>query len=476
MRRFARRIRRHPLLPVLTTAAALALTTGCRQPAEPSRSPEVLLISGGWLLTMDGDRTVIEDGAVAISGERITAVGTSTELRSRYPQARLFEADGKLIMPGLINSHTHVPMVLFRGLADDLPLTDWLEGTVFPAEAANVDEAFVRWGTRLACLEMIRGGTTTFVDMYYYEDAIAEEAVRCGLRAVVGETLIDFPAPDNKTWAEALAYTDRFVKKWQGHPLITPAVAPHATYTVSADHLREAHRLAAAHDVPLMIHLAEDRSEVERIQELAGTTPIDYADSLGLVDHRLIAAHVIYPTAGEIETLAERGVGVAHCPQSNMKIAAGVAPVERLLAAGVAVGLGTDGAASNNDLNLWEEIDTAAKLHKVTLGDPTVINARQALEMATIGAARAIHMEQEIGSLEPGKRADLIIVDVGSPHQQPFYDPYSVLTYATKAADVETVVINGRIVLERRRFLTIDPAPVLEKAAEYRDRILQSLR
>ena len=299
---------------------------------------------------------------MAVRGNRIEAVGPAAELASRFPGARRLDASGRIVMPGLINAHTHVPMTLFRGVADDLDLTGFLYGRIFPAEARFVDEEFVRWGTRLACLELLKGGVTTFVDMYYFEDAIAEEAARCGMRAVVGETLIDFPAPDNKTWADALAYMERFLARWHGHPLITPAVAPHATYTVSADHLREAHALAAKHDVPMLMHLAEARYEVEFVREKHGKGPVEYAASLGILDDRVVAAHMIFPSPAEIALLAERKVGVAHCPQSNMKGASGVAPVPALLAAGVAVGLGTDGAASNNDLSLWEEMDTAAKL------------------------------------------------------------------------------------------------------------------
>lgn len=458
----------------------LAVTAaGCRAPAETGGDPaattppaEVLLVTGGTVLTFDAGGTVLKDGAVAVIGDRIAAIGPAAELAAKYPDAGKVEAAGRIVMPGLINSHTHVPMTLFRGLADDLELMEWLREVIFPAEAAHVDEDFVRWGTRLACLEMIRGGITTFVDMYYFEHAIAEEAARCGLRAIVGETLIDFPAPDHATWAEAVAYTRDFVDTWSGHPLVTPAIAPHSVYTVSAEHLTESHRLARELDVPLLIHLAEAEDEVEQVLASTGQRPVEYADRLGILDDRVLAAHMIWPSDGEIETLAARGVGVAHCPQSNMKIAAGIAPVPRLLAAGVAVGLGTDGAASNNDLDLWDEIDTAAKVHKVTSKDPTVVAARQALELATITGARAIGMDREIGSLEVGKRADLIVIDVSGPHQQPVYDPYSVLTYATGAADVETVIVGGRLLLENRRFLTLDPAPILEKAREYRERIL----
>jgi 5-methylthioadenosine/S-adenosylhomocysteine deaminase len=367
-------------------------------------------------------------------------------------------------------------MTLLRGIADDLPLTEWLNDVIFPAEARFVDEEFVRWGTRLACLEMIRGGITTFVDSYYFEDAIAEETDRCGMRAILGETLIDFPVPDNKTWDEAIAYMHRFVERWRGHKRITPAVAPHAPYTVSGEHLREGHALATELDAPLLIHLAEDQSEVNTILAREGMRPVRYADHLGILDKRVLAAHMIHPDADEIEILAERGVGVAHCPESNMKIAAGVAPVPQLLAAGVAVGLGTDGAASNNNLSLWDEIDTAAKLHKVTTGDPTVLDAKTALNMATLGGARAIHLADQVGSLEVGKRADLIIVGLDGFHQQPVYDPYSVLVYATQAADVETVIIDGSVVMQNGNVLTVDADEVLAEAVRYRDRIRAEIR
>jgi 5-methylthioadenosine/S-adenosylhomocysteine deaminase len=356
-----------------------------------------------------------------------------------------------------------------------LTLTDWLQRYIFPAEAKNVDEQFVRWGTRLGCLEMIRGGTTTYVDMYYFEDAIADETVRAGMRAVLGETVLDFPAPDNKTWDAALNYVERFVTKWKGNALITPAVAPHAPYTVSTDHLKQAHALSSRHQVPLLIHIAEDSAEIETIKEKYHSSPVAYLDRIGLLDERVIAAHMVWPADDDIKTLVSRSVGVAHCPQSNMKLAAGVAPVPRMLEAGVAVGLGTDGAASNHDLDLWEEIDSAAKLHKVFSKDTTVLKARQAVEMATILGARAIHMESQIGSLEPGKRADMIIVGMNSPHQTPVYNIYSQLVYATKASDVETVIINGRVVMLNRRVLTINAPLALSKANHYRDRVRESL-
>jgi 5-methylthioadenosine/S-adenosylhomocysteine deaminase len=434
-----------------------------------------IIIRGGTVVTMDGSSRVIENGAVAVKGERIVAVGTAREVAAKFAATRIINASGKVIMPGLINTHSHVPMVLFRGIADDLLLMEWLQKYIFPAEAKNVDEQFVRWGTRLGCLEMIKGGTTTYVDMYYFEDAIADETARAGMRAVLGETLIDFPAPDNKTWDAGIAYTERFAAKWKGHALITPAIAPHAAYTVSTDHLKQAHSFSERFGIPLIIHAAEDPAEVKTIQERYGSSSVAYLERIGLLDERVIAAHMIWPTADDIATLARRKVGVAHCPQSNMKLAGGAAPVPQMLKAGVAVGLGTDGAASNNDLSLWEEMDTAAKLHKLTSQNPTVINAREALEMATIRGARAIHQEKEIGSVEIGKRADLIIVGMDSVHQTPLYNVYSQLVYATKASDVETVMVNGRVVMRNRRVLTIDERSVLLKANQYRDRIRQTV-
>ncbi len=460
-------------LRTAVTAATLALAAAALARAAVN---DTLLVEGGLVLVMDEAGTVIPAGAVAVRGGRIEAVGAARDLGARFPEARRLDATGRIVLPGLVNAHTHVPMTLLRGVADDLDLEGFLYRRIFPAEARFVDEEFVRWGTRLACLELLRGGATTFVDMYYFEDALAEEAARAGMRAVVGQTLLDFPAPDHKTWQAATASVARFLQRWRGHPRIIPAVAPHATYTVSAEHLKEAHALAVAYDAPLLIHLAEARSEVETIRQQHGTGPVEYLASLGILDDRVVAAHMIYPTPAEIALLAARRVGVAHCPQSNMKIAAGIAPVPALLAAGVAVGLGTDGSASNNDLSLWEEIDTAAKLHKVASGDPTVLPARTALAMATRLGAEAVGLGREVGSLEPGKRADLILVRSDGLHQIPSYDPYSLLVYATKASDVDTVIIEGEVVMSAGRVLTINESAVRDKAAAYRARIAEALK
>ena len=434
-----------------------------------------LIVRGGKIVTMDGSRRVIEDGDIAVAGGRIVAVGTRLEVEAKYFAREIVNAAGKIVVPGLINGHTHVPMTLFRGLADDLDLNEWLTKFIFPAEAKNVSEEFVRVGTRLGLAEMIRGGTTTYCDMYYFEDAIADETSRAGVRAVLGETVIDFPVADNKTNAEAMAYTETFVKKWKGNRLITPAIAPHAPYTVSEEHLKAIRAFSDRTECPIVTHIAETQKEVEDITKDHGARPVDYLSRIGFLNDRVIAAHVVFANPEEIAILKRTGTGVVHNPQSNMKLASGVAPVPQMLAADVALGLGTDGAASNNDLNMWEEMDTAAKLHKLTSGDPKVVSAREAFELATIRGARALHLENEIGSIEIGKRADLVIVDSDDINQTPSYNIYSSLVYATKADDVRTVIIEGRVVMRDRRLLTLNEKMIKMQAGAFRVKIIKSL-
>ncbi|HEY0003874.1 MAG TPA: amidohydrolase [Pyrinomonadaceae bacterium] len=434
-----------------------------------------LLVVGATVVTMDEKRRVIDNGAIAISGGRIKAVGTRAELEAKYRAGETIDATGKVVIPGLINGHTHVPMTLFRGLADDMDLHEWLTKYIFPAEAKNVTEDFVRAGAQLGLAEMIRGGTTTYCDMYYFEDAIADETARAGVRGVLGETVIDFPVADNKTNAEAMAYTERFVKKWKGHALVTPAIAPHAAYTVSEEHLKAVRAFSDRTGAPIVIHISETRKEVDDIRQGKGAPPVAYLDRIGFFNNRVIAAHMVFPQDEEFAILKRRGVGIVHNPQSNMKLASGVAPVPRMLADDLPLGLGTDGAASNNDLNMWEEMDTAAKLHKVFSGDPKVLTAEQAFEMATIRGARALHLEREIGSLEAGKRADLVIVDLNTLNQTPLYNIYSDLVYATKYASVLTVIIEGRVVMRDRRLLTLNEDDIKARARTFRERILKSL-
>jgi len=435
-----------------------------------------LLIVGGTVVTMDKDRRVIEDGAVAIRNGEIILVGKRAVVTKNLRAEQTISANGKVIIPGLINTHTHVPMVLFRGIGDDLDLQDWLTKFIFPAEAKNVDEQFVRAGTRLGIAEMIRGGTTAYCDMYYFEDAVADETFKAGMRGVLGETIIDFPVADNKTNEEAMRYAENFVKKWQKNPLIIPAFAPHAPYTVSTGHLNAIRTLADKLNAPTIIHVAETQTEVDDITKRYNARPVEYLDRINFFNNRTIAAHTVHINENEIDILKAKDVGSAHCPQSNMKLASGVAPVPMMLAKNLRVGLGTDGAASNNDLNLWEEMDTAAKLHKVFSKDPKVLNAEQAFAMATIGGARALHLENLIGSIEIGKRADIAIVDFDSLNQTPFYNIYSSLVYATKANDVSTVIVDGKILMRDKRLLTLNENAIKKDANLYRQKIINSFR
>ena len=453
----------------------LSLPDASAQQKRGRGQPVDLVVLGGTIVTMDEGRRVIEDGGIAIARGSIVAVGTRSEIGNRYAGRETVDATGRMTIPGLINGHTHIPMTLFRGLADDLDLQDWLTKYIFPAEARNVSEEFVRAGARLGLAEMIRGGTTTYCDMYYFEDAIAQETVKAGVRGVLGETLIDFPVADNKTNAEGMAYVERFVQKWKGNELIVPAIAPHAPYTVSEEHLKAVRAFSDRTGAPIVTHISETKREVDDSVKTKGMSPVDYLERIGFLNDRVIAAHVVWPRGDEIEILLRRKVGVVHNPQSNMKLAAGVAPVPRMLAEGVLLGLGTDGAASNNDLNMWEEMDTVAKLHKVFTLDPKVISALQAFELATIRGAQALHLEKEIGSLETGKRADLVIVARDDLNQIPLYNIYSDLVYATKAADVQSVIINGRIVMRDRRLLTLDEAAIKQSARLFRAQILKSL-
>ena len=434
-----------------------------------------MLILGGTIVTMDQTRRVIDDGGIAISQGRIVAVGARADIERDYTSRQKISAVDKVITPGLVNGHSHIPMVLFRGLADDLDLQEWLTKYIFPAEAKNVTEEFVRVGTRLGLAEMIRGGTTTYCDMYYFEDAIADETAKAGVRGVLGETLIDFPVADNKTYAEGMAYVEKFVARWKGHELIVPAIAPHAPYTVSEQHLKAVRAFSDRTGAPIVTHIAETKRELDDSLRDKGASPVAYLDRIGFLNERVIAAHMVWPQESDIAILKRRGVGVVHNPQSNMKLAAGVAPVPKMLAEGLLIGLGTDGAASNNDLNMWEEMDTVAKLHKVFTGDPKVISAQQAFEFATIRGAEAVHLEKEIGSLEKGKRADILVIDRDTLNQIPLYNLYSDLVYATKAWDVETVIINGRLVMRNRRLLTLNEAAVKKDARSFRDKIIKSL-
>jgi 5-methylthioadenosine/S-adenosylhomocysteine deaminase len=416
--------------------------------------PCEILIRNGLVLTMDRNRTVIPDGAVVVRGGRIAAVDGQAALGAVRGR-KVIDAGGGIIMPGLVNTHTHAAMTLFRGLADDVPLMSWLNDHIFPAEAA-LDHRQVYAGALLACAEMILSGTTTFCDMYLFEDAVARAAQAAGMRAVVGEVLFDFPSPHYGTWEQGLAYTATLIEAYRADPLITVAVEPHSPYLCAPELLQRAFALAARHGLPMVIHLAETEAEVRTIRERYGRTPVEHLESLGVLAPNVLACHCVRLSAADIDRLQRRGVKVSHNPESNMKLASGIAPVPDLLAAGVCVGLGTDGAASNNNLDLFLEMDTAAKLHKVHRLDPTILDAATVLRMATIDGARALGLGDRIGSLEPGKQADIIVLDLHKPHLTPLYHPESQLVYAARGSDVTTAVIDGRVVMENGRILTFD--------------------
>jgi 5-methylthioadenosine/S-adenosylhomocysteine deaminase len=440
-----------------------------------------LLITNATIVTMDPARHVIEDGVIAVNGDSIAFIGTSAELRGQSVKGaapkQTIDAKGKLIIPGLINGHTHIPMVLLRGLVDDVVLDDWLRKYIFPAEARNVTEDFVRWGSRLALAEMIRSGTTTFADMYYFEDAEAEETKAAGLRGFLGETWIDFPAPDNKSEAEMAAYTEKFLKKWQGDPMIHASVAPHSIYTCSQKTLTDSAALARKYHAPILIHVAEMRKEYVDSLANNGATPVQYLERIEFLGPDVLAAHCIWLDYTDMRILAERQVGCVHNPSSNMMLASGVAPVVDERAAGIRVGLGTDGpAGSNNDLDMMEEMDLASKLQKTYRVDPRALGAKGALEMATIEGARALHMENEIGSLETGKKADFVALNLDVPNAVPMYDVYSQIVYALKASEVETVVVGGKILLKDGKLLTVDETQAMAKAKEYAKKVEASLK
>jgi 5-methylthioadenosine/S-adenosylhomocysteine deaminase len=413
-----------------------------------------ILVTHGTVLTMDGAGTRIDDGAVAVAGDRILAAAPTHRLAA-VPAKKIIDAHGGIIMPGLVNAHTHAAMTCFRGLADDLPLMTWLNDHIFQAES-RLTEEMVHQGALLGCAEMILSGTTCFCDMYLFADAVAQAARAAGLRAVVGEVLFDFPSPNYGAPQNGLAYTRRMAERWAGDPLIGVAVEPHSPYLCAPELLCQAADLARELQLPLVTHLAETAGEVAQIRSRHGRTPVAHLAHLGILDPRLLACHCVRLTPEDIALLQAADVKIVHNPESNMKLASGIAPVADLLAAGLCVALGTDGCASNNDLDLFLEMDTAAKLHKVATLDPTALPAEQVLKMATIDGARALGLETITGSLEPGKRADLIVIDCRKPHLTPLYHPASHLVYAARGGDVDTVIINGRLVMENRELLSLD--------------------
>jgi 5-methylthioadenosine/S-adenosylhomocysteine deaminase len=433
-----------------------------------------LLLTNGTILTLSPGSEPVSQGSLAIAEGRIIALGTETNVERFFEAAKTIDAQGGLIMPGLVNAHNHAAMTCYRGMADDLPLMEWLTRYIFPAESKS-DSDQVYWSTLLACAEMIRAGTTTFCDMYLFEDRVAQAAREAGMRAVVGEVLYDFPSPNYGLLEKGFEYTEALIHRWHGDSLIRIAVEPHALYTCSPDLLRQGRDLADRYGVPMIIHLAETKSEIEEVSKKYGKTPVNHMENLGLLSPSLIACHCVWLTEAEMDLLARRGVKVVHNPESNMKLASGVAPIPDLLARGVTVGLGTDGCASNNNLDLFQEMDSAAKLHKVHRLDPTVMPSRVVLEMATLGGARVLGLEKEIGSLEVGKKADIIILDLNRPHLQPVYNIVSQLVYSAVGADVRDVIIDGKLVMHNRQLLTLDEETILNKMQEIKGRILQRI-
>ncbi len=455
-------------------AAVVFAAISCAAAADSK--PADLIVRGDYVLPMDGAGTVLVDAAVVVVGDSIAAVGPWQEISKQFRAAQIVPGAGRVLMPGLINGHTHSSMTLMRGMVDDLDLMTWLNDYVFPLEGRFVNPEYVRIGTQLACWEMIQGGTTAFVDMYFYPEVTAAVVESCGLRAVVAAPQIDFPSPGFKGWDDSFAAAIEFVRAWQGrHPRITPAFAPHAPYTVSPEHLADTARVAVAMNAPISIHLAEAPAEVEFIFERYESTPMEHVAATGLFQADVIGAHMVQLTAADIEIAAREGVGAVHNPTSNMKLGAGVAPVIAMIAAGVNVGLGTDGAASNNDLDMWEEIRLAALLHKLKAADPTAIPAGTALDMATRMGAMAVGLSDVTGQLMVGKQADMIQLDFTRTRHQPLYDITSHLVYVLDSQDVQTTIVAGRILMQDRQVLTIDEEKLLANVLRVRNEIKAAL-
>ena len=450
---------------------AWALGAGVLVAGQTARQVSLIVV-GRFVITQNAAHQMLSPGAVAIDGSTIVAVDTPEAIARTFVASDTIAASEDIVLPGLINTHTHAPMVMYRGLADDLALMDWLNRYIFPAEAKTVSPDMVRIGTRLAALEMIESGTTTFADMYYFEEEIALATREAGLRGILGETIIRFPVADAKTPAEALARAERFIKTFKNDRLIVPAVAPHAMYTNDAATLVAAADLARKYQVPVLIHLAETEDEWRMAREQHHMTPTAYLESIGFWGPRTLAAHGVWVDDADIAMLKRHGVGVSHNPESNMKLASGTAPVAKYLRANVALGLGTDGAASNNDLDMFEAMRQASFLAKHTTRDSTALPAQAALDLGTIGGARALGMDGQIGSLEVGKRADLICVSVAAARQTPLYDPVSHLIYTTRGDDVRTTIVDGAVLMRDRTIKTLDRATVIADA----NRLAQKVR
>ena len=432
------------------------------------------IIRADYLLTMEGDLSVIHDGAVAVRGSVIADAGTFADISKKFKSDNITDGRNKAVFPGLINTHNHAAMVYFRGLADDIPLQQWLERHIWPAEGKWMSAEFVGDAVELACLEMLKSGVTTYTDQYFYQSVAAKKVSRIGMRGVLGAGVIDFPFTGYASSVEDyFTNAENLINEFRDDELITPSIAPHATYTCSPDNYLRSNEISAKYNVPIHTHVAETQFEISQIKERYGKTPVGHLDSLGLLSERFIAVHCVWLTDRDIGILAERKVGVSHCIESNLKLASGIAPVPKLLKAGVKVSFGTDGAASNNDLNILGEMSTAAKVHKAFSGDPTVLDSRTALLMATRNGAEMIGLGDKAGSIRAGKKADLVIADLNKPHLTPVYDIYSHITYSMRPSDIETVMVNGRILIDRGRPVTMDEERILARANEWQQKIKQ---
>lgn len=429
------------------------------------------IICGDYVLPMDQSLAVIEKGAVAIRGNSILDVGSSEELSGKYLTDHMVSGEGRAVLPGFINTHTHAAMVYFRGIADDLPLHEWLNHHIWPAENSWLSAPFISDAVELACLEMLKGGITTYNDMYFFEHAAGESSKRIGMRAVLGSGILDFPSVSAQSADEYLENAKQFIKDWNGDELITPCIAPHALYTCGPETLKKAKTLAEIMDVPLHIHLSETQWEVGEVMARYHKRPVEYLADLGFLDESVLAAHCIWLHDHEIDLLAKHKVGVSHCMESNLKLASGFAPVVSMLTAGIKVSFGTDGAASNNDLSILSEMSTTAKVHKALSNDPTVLDAKTALLMATRWGAEVLGLGNLVGSIERGKSADIIVMDIDKPHLTPIYNIYSHIVYAAMESDVEAVMVNGKMVMNDRELLTLDEEDILRKARKWRDKI-----
>ena len=471
---FTKAPRGHSRPPAAALAARLTplllLLTGCGGAPAPPPGDAPLLVDGGTVVVMDEAGTILEGAAVVVEGDRISALIGAGE--PRPAGTRVIDATGHLVIPGLVNTHGHAAMSLLRGLADDLPLMTWLNDYIFPAEAALVAPDFVYWGTLLSSVEMLTSGTTTFADMYYFRDDMARATIDAGIRAVTGPHVIGFATPDFATPEASLADATEFMERYRDHPTVVPAVAAHALYTTPLEAVAAAFRLAERYDAPFQIHAVEDPSEDATARDRTGMGVIEALGSIGALRPGTVLAHSIYLSDEDILRIAAGGAGIAHNPQSNMKLGvARAAPVAKALAAGIPVGLGTDGPASNNDLDMFDEMDAAAKVQKFMLGDPAALPAETVFRMATMGGARVLGLHDEIGSLEAGKRADIVLVDTRRPGLTPLYSVYSHLVYAARGSDVTTVVVNGRVVVRDREILTVDEEEVMERARGFGDRV-----